>query len=293
MFLEQVKKNVLLFDGALGTLLQAKGLQVGDCPEEWNVTHPEVVKDIYKSYYNVGSDCVSLNSFGGTKAKLAKFGKGDKVYEFNKRAAELAKEVCPSGKFVVGSLGSTGEMLEPFGDFPIQECYDNYVEQVIALRDGGCDALCIETMMDLEEAKIALKAAKEKTTLPVIVSFTFHQTPGGYKTLMGNPIPKIVKELTDGGVDIIGSNCGNGVENMVEILKEYRTAAPNMLFLIQPNAGLPEIVGDKTVYKETPEKMKPKIEMLLDIGLNILGGCCGTTPDHISIFRQILNNKYK
>ena len=289
MFLSRVKENVLLFDGAMGTFLQARGLQVGDCPEEWNVTHPEIVKDIHKSYYDAGSDCVQTNSFGGTRVKLAKLGKGDKVYEFNKKAAELAKEVCSPDKFVVASIGPTGEMLEPFGDFTFQECYDNYAEQMIALKEGGCDVLCIETMMDLEEAKIALKAAKEKTMLPVIVSFTFQQTPDGYKTLMGNPIPKIVDELIEGGVDIIGSNCGNGIENMVEILTEYKAAAPDMFFLVQPNAGLPEVVSGKTIYKETPDMMQSKIKKLLNIGLNVFGGCCGTTPDHIKAFRQVLN----
>jgi 5-methyltetrahydrofolate--homocysteine methyltransferase len=291
LFLERVKKGIILFDGAMGTFLQKNGLQVGECPEEWNISHPEVVKGIHKSYYDAGSDCVETNSFGGTKVKLSKFGMGDRVYEFNKRAAELAKEVCPDGKFVAASIGSTGEMLEPYGEFSQQECYDNYAEQVVALKDGGVDVLCIETMMDLEEAKIALKAAKENSKLPVVVSMTYNQTPNGYKTLMGNSIPQIVKGLMAGGADIIGTNCGNGIENMVEILKEYRASAPNMLYLVQPNAGLPEVVGEKTIYKETPEIMKAKVVSLISVGLNILGGCCGTTPDHITAFREVLNKK--
>jgi 5-methyltetrahydrofolate--homocysteine methyltransferase len=291
LFLERVKRGSILFDGAMGTFLQKNGLQVGECPEEWNISHPEVVKGIHKSYYDAGSDCVETNSFGGTKVKLSKFGMGDKVYEFNKRAAELAKEVCPSGKYVAASIGSTGEMLEPYGDFSVQECYDNYAEQVKALKDGGVDVLCIETMMDLEEAKIALKAAKENSELPVIVSMTYNLTPNGYKTLMGNSIAQITKELIAGGADIIGTNCGNGIENMIEILKEYKINAPNMLFLVQPNAGLPVVVGDKTIYKETPEIMKAKVGNLIRIGLSVLGGCCGTTPDHISAFRDELNKK--
>jgi 5-methyltetrahydrofolate--homocysteine methyltransferase len=291
LFLERVKRGTILFDGAMGTFLQKNGLQVGECPEEWNISHPEVVKSIHKSYYDAGSDCVETNSFGGTKVKLSKFGMGDKVAEYNKRAAELAKEVCPSGKFVAASIGSTGEMLEPYGDFSVQECYDNYAEQIIALKDGGVDALCIETMMDLEEAKIALKAAKENTKLPVIVSLTYNQSPNGYRTLMGNTIAQIVKDLIAGGADIIGTNCGNGIENMIEILKEYKSNAHDMLYLVQPNAGLPEVVGEKTIYKETPEIMKAKVVNLISLGLNILGGCCGTTPDHIRAFREVLNNK--
>jgi len=291
LFLERVKKEIILFDGAMGTFLQKNGLQVGECPEEWNISHPEVVKSIHKSYYDAGSDCVETNSFGGTKVKLSKFGMADKCYEFNKRAAELAREVCPEGKFVAASIGSTGEMLEPYGEFSVQECYDNYAEQIVALKDGGVDVLCIETMMDLEEAKIALKAAKENTKLPVIVSLTFNQSPNGYKTLMGNSISQIVSELKSGGVDIIGTNCGNGIENMVEILKEYKSIDPEMLYLVQPNAGLPEVVGEKTIYRETPEIMKAKVVNLISVGLNVLGGCCGTTPDHISAFRNVLNNK--
>jgi 5-methyltetrahydrofolate--homocysteine methyltransferase len=290
MFLDRVKKSVLLFDGAMGTYLQAKGLKIGDCPEEWNVTHPEVLKEIYKSYYDAGSDCIETNSFGATKVKLAKFGKGDKVYEFNKKAVELAKAVCPTDKFVFGAIGPTGEILEPFGDFTHEECYDNYAEQITALKDAGCEGFCIETMMDIEEAKIALKVVKDKTILPVIVSFTFQQTSSGYKTIMGNSIAQIVEELVEGGVDIIGSNCGNGIENMIEIVKEYKTVNKDMLIFVQPNAGLPEVVGDKVIYRETPEIMKPKIQDLLNIGVNVFGGCCGTTPDHIKVFRQVINN---
>jgi len=290
LFLEKVREKVLLFDGAMGTLLQAKGLSLGECPEQWNLTKPEIIKEIHKSYFDAGSDCVETNSFGGTKAKLNKFGLGNKCYEFNKAAAELAREVTPSGKFVAASIGSTGEMLEPYGDFSIQECYDNYAEQMVALKDGGVDVLCIETMMDLEEAKIALKAAKENTSLPVIVSMTYNQSPKGYKTLMGNSISQVLTELINSGVDIIGSNCGNGVENMIEILREYKDTSPDTYFLIQPNAGLPDIVDGKTIYKETPEIMKNKIIDLLKIGVNIIGGCCGTTPDHIRAFREILDN---
>jgi len=270
--------------------LQTKGLKIGECSEEWNITHPEILKEIYKSYYDAGADCVETNSFGSTRIKLSKFGKGDKVYEFNKRAVELAKEVCPPDKFVFGAVGPTGELLEPFGDFTHQECYDNYAEQIVTLRDAGCDGFCIETMMDLEEAKIALKVVKDKTTLPVIVSFSFQQTPNGYKTIMGNSIPKIVEELVKGGADIIGANCGNGIEKMIEIIKEYKTVNPDMLFFVQPNAGLPEVVGDKVTYKDTPEIMRPKIKDLLNIGVNVFGGCCGTTPEHIKVFRQVINN---
>ncbi|HEY9187353.1 MAG TPA: homocysteine S-methyltransferase family protein [Ignavibacteria bacterium] len=290
MFLEKVREKVLLFDGAMGTLLQAKGLSLGECPEQWNLTKPEIIKEIHKSYFDAGADCVETNSFGGTKAKLNKFGLANKCYEFNKAAAELAREVTPSGKFVAASIGSTGEMLEPYGDFSIQECYDNYAEQMVALKDGGVDVLCIETMMDLEEAKIALKAAKENTNLPVIVSMTYNQSPKGYKTLMGNSISQVLTELINSGAGIIGSNCGNGVENMIEILREYKHTSPDTYFLIQPNAGLPDIVDGKTIYKETPEIMKNKIIDLLKIGVNIIGGCCGTTPDHIRAFREILDN---
>jgi 5-methyltetrahydrofolate--homocysteine methyltransferase len=288
--LKFLQKQILLFDGAMGTFLQKKGLSYDACPEEWNLTHPEVVKEIHKSYYDAGSDCVETNSFGGSKIKLDKYGFGERTHEFNKRAAELAREVCPSGKFVAGSVGPSGEMLEPFGPLTREQAYNGFVEQIKGLFEGGVDAVCIETMMDIEEAKIAIKVAKNVTNIPIISTMTFSGSPKGYKTLMGNSAKEVAIELKKAGADIIGSNCGTGIEDMIDILKEMKSAVGDVYFIIQPNAGLPELIDGKSTYKDTPEMMKSKLPELLKVGLNIFGGCCGTTPEHIKAFKEILIN---
>jgi 5-methyltetrahydrofolate--homocysteine methyltransferase len=290
MFIDDLKKSLLLCDGAMGTFLLRKGLSVDACPEEWNISHPEVVKEIHRSYYDAGSDMVETNSFGGSSLKLKKYGLEDRTYEFNKKAAELAKEVCPKGKYVAGSVGPTGEMLEPYGEFTTQQIYDAFVYQMKGLKDGGADVICIETMMDVEEAKLAVKAAKENTDLPIITTMTFTKSPNGYRTLMGNFATEAARELKNAGADIIGSNCGTGIDDMINILQELKSGAEGIYFMIQPNAGLPEMVDGKPSYKESPEIMKAKLPELLKVGLNILGGCCGTTPDHIKAFREVLNN---
>jgi 5-methyltetrahydrofolate--homocysteine methyltransferase len=290
LFIEELKNKILLFDGAMGTFLQKKGLTSDDCPEEWNVSHPEVVKEIHKSYFDAGSDVVETNSFGGSKIKLEKYGLAEKTYEFNKKAAELAREVCPENKFVAGSMGPCGEMLEPYGAYTSQQVYDGFVDQVKGLRDGGVDVFCIETMMDVEEAKIAVKVIKDITDLPVITTMTFTKSPKGYKTLMGNSAADIARELKNSGTDIIGSNCGTGITDMIEILKELKQGAGEFRYMIQPNAGLPEMIDGKSIYKESPEVMAGKLNDLLKVGVNIVGGCCGTTPDHINAFKKILIN---
>jgi 5-methyltetrahydrofolate--homocysteine methyltransferase len=290
IFIESLKNRILLFDGAMGTFLQLKGLTTDDCPEEWNMSHPDVVKEIHKSYFDAGSDVVETNSFGGSKSKLAKYNYGDRTYEFNKRAAELAKEVCPEGKFVAGSIGPCGEMLEPYGAYTAEQVYESFVDQVKGLRDGGVDVFCVETMMDVEEVKIIVKVVKDLTDLPVITTMTFTKSPKGYKTLMGNSATDIARELKIAGADIIGSNCGTGITDMIEILKELKQGAGEHLFMIQPNAGLPEMIEGKSVYKESPEVMSDKLSDLLKVGVNIVGGCCGTTPGHIKAFKNILIN---
>jgi 5-methyltetrahydrofolate--homocysteine methyltransferase len=274
----------------MGTFLQKKGLTSDDCPEEWNVSHTGIVKEIHKSYFDAGSDVVETNSFGGSKIKLAKYGLGNRTYELNKKAAEIAREVCPKGKFVAGSIGPCGEMLEPYGTISKEQVYNGFIEQVKGLQDGGIDVFCIETMMDVEEAKIAIKVIKDNSDLPVIATMTFTKSPKGYKTLMGNSALDISRELKNAGTDVIGSNCGTGMSDMIEILKEIKKGAGDFYFIIQPNAGLPEMVDGKSVYKESPESMAGKLNELLKLGVNIIGGCCGTTPDHIKSLKKELIN---
>ena len=277
---------ILVSDGAMGTELQRRGMKPGSCPEEMNVTNPEIVRAIHKDYYDAGADLVETNSFGGTGICLSSHKLESRVKELNRAAAENAKAVCPAGKYVAGSVGPTGQILEPFGDLKLQNAYNAFAEQVQALADGGVDLFIIETMMSIEEAENAVRAAKENSNLPVAATMTFES---GLRTMWGVDVDTAVKRLTDAGADIIGSNCGRGFNEMIEVVKAMK-ALTDLPILAQANAGLPEIIDGKNIYKETPEIISPKVERLLSSGVNIIGGCCGTNPAHINRIRKIVDN---
>jgi len=275
--------EILITDGAMGTLLQAAGLQPGECPEAWNLSHPEVVRGIAAAYLAAGSDIVETNSFGGTRFKLREYGLADYVADFNAAAARLAREAVGECAFVAASVGPTGQILEDEGgDANEAALYDAYQEQVIALAAGGADAVCIETMSSLLEMLQAIRATKEHTELIVISTFTFAAGARGPRTVMGVDPARAAEEAVDAGADIVGANCGSGIAGMIEVARLMRAAVPHTPIIIQPNAGLPVYEGGRTVFKETPAEMAARVPELLAAGVNILGGCCGTTPDHIA-----------
>lgn len=274
--------DILVSDGAMGTFLQAKGLQGGECPEEWNISHPDVVKSIAKAYIAAGSDIVETNSFGGSSYKLNEYGFGDKVTEFNQAAARLAKEAAEGKVYVAASVGPTGQIVEEEGGNVTEEdLYNSFKEQMMALERGGADALCIETISSVTEAVQAIKAARDNTKLPVICTFTFEPGARGFRTMMGIDPARAVEEAVAAGAHIIGANCGNGITNMIEITRQMRRAAPAVPILIHANAGMPVFEDGKTVFKDTPEQMASQVDDLIKAGANIIGGCCGTSPTHI------------
>ena len=275
--------DLIVSDGATGSFLQAKGLGDGD-PEEWNASHPEVVQGMAKAYFDAGSQMVLTNTFGGTSLRQSHYGFEDRVAEFNRLGAEHARSQAPEGCFVVGSVGPTGEVLnDPLRDNPLTEAqaYDAFAEQITALAEGGVDAVNIETMIDINEATIAVRAAKENTDLTVMSTMFFDKGPRGFFTMMGTPPPEAVSKLHEAGADIVGANCGNGIDVMLELARELRAATDGYL-LIHSNAGIPAPIGGEIVYPESPEFMADRFKVMAqDVGVNILGGCCGTTPDHI------------
>ena len=273
--------EILISDGAWGTMLHSKGLKMGECPEKWNIDHRAEVLDIAKSYVSAGADMIETNSFGGNKFKLEYFGLGQKVTELNKAAAEISREAAGNKIYVLGSVGPTGKILMT-GEITLEELYNCFKEQIEALESGGADAILIETMFDLEEAKCGIKAAKENTKCEVICTMTFDGNNDiGFHTMMGTTPEAATESLIEAGADIIGTNCGNGIENMVRITKQIRRVDKMIPILIQANAGLPSLINGKVVFSETPGYIAKWIHPLIDVGANIIGGCCGTTPEHI------------
>ena len=286
ILLERLKiKKLLVSDGAWGTMLQAMGLMGGACPEEWNLSHPEQVKSIAKAYQDAGSDLVLTNTFGGSRIKLQKIGLADRTSEINRAGAELSLAGAPDC-IIAASIGPTGEFLEPVGDLTEEELRECFIEQITALLKGGVKALCIETMSSIEEAGLAVQAAKQiNNSIDVICTMTFDPSPNGFKTMMGVDCKKATLALTAAGADVIGSNCGNGINQMIAITAELRKYTQKPI-LIHANAGLPVLEHGKTIFKQTPKEMASKVSALVKAGANIIGGCCGTTPEHITAIKN-------
>jgi len=281
--------DVLLSDGAMGTELQKRGLEPGACPEELNVTKPEIVQGIYQDYFDAGSDIIETNTFGGTRARLALHGFEDRVTEFNKAAAQLAVNLKPENKYVAGSVGPTGEMIEPLGTLSKDVVLEMFAEQIRALVEGGVDILFIETMMAAEEAELAIEAAKSVCDLPISCTMTFEVGKAGPRTMWGISPQQAVEKLTAAGADILGANCGRGSDEMLQIIREMRKFTEKPL-LAQPNAGLPEYISGEAVYNESPESILPNARELLALGVNIIGACCGSSPAHIKKLRELLDS---
>ena len=272
--------ETLFFDGATGTYLQNHGLEPGGSPELMNADNPDVIRQMAAHYFDAGSDIVLTNSFGGNRFMLERYGAGDRLFELNKLAAEHARAAAPEGKYVAGSIGPTGEFIEPLGTATEDELYETFSEMSRAFEAGGADAVMIETQLALDEAAIAVRAAKETTNLVVMSTMVFDKGPHGYFTMMGVTPEQAVEGLQEAGSDIVGTNCGNGIERMVEIAARMRAVTDKYL-VVQSNAGLPVIKNGETLYLESPEFMAKHYKELAELPINILGGCCGTTADHV------------
>lgn len=283
---ETAKGRILVSDGAWGTFLQKKGLQPGECPELWCLERPDDVLDIAKAYADAGADMIEANSFGGSSFKLEHYGLADKAAEINKAAASISRKAAGDDKWVIASVGPTGKMLL-MGDVTEQQLYDGFRQQAVALEEGGADAICVETMSAEDEAVIAIKAARENTQCEVICTFTFEKTTqGDYRTMMGLEPKQAIASAIEAGADIVGTNCGNGIEGMIDIVKTIREVTKDKPILVHANAGLPENVDGVDVFPETPEQMAGQIETIVKAGANIVGGCCGTTPEHITAIKD-------
>jgi 5-methyltetrahydrofolate--homocysteine methyltransferase len=285
--LQRLQEEIVLFDGAIGTQVQVRGLKVGEAPEVWNLERPDAIREVHNTYIEAGAGVVTTNTFGGSRLKLDKMGLADKTREINVRGAALARETAPEEVLVAGSVGPTGDFLEPLGTVSQNEMRSVFLEQVQALLEGGADLIIVETMTALEEAMLAVEAALEAGANPVIASMTFDYGKQGFRTMMGVSVNGAVQGLESAGAHILGSNCGAGIEDFIPLIREMRSYT-NLPLLAEPNAGLPRLEDGRTVYDETPEIMAGRLPDLVEAGAGIVGGCCGTTPDHIRRFRQKL-----
>jgi len=277
----------------MGTQLQLEGLSPGACGELWNVEHPERVTAIQSRYRDAGSDLILTNTFQGTRIALARHGLGDRAAELNRAAAEIARRVMGPERWVIGDVGPFGGMLAPLGDADPDDVYAAFQEQSRALLAGGADALIIETQTALEELELGVKAAREAGAEVVIGSMAFDRaTGGGARTMMGVTPEQAAQAMVDLGVDIVGCNCGTNltIEDYASIVRAFRNATDHPI-IAQPNAGQPEATSAGIVYHETPEKMASRIFELADAGATVIGGCCGTTPRHIELFRQAIDER--
>ncbi len=290
-FLDRIKKGeILVADGAMGTMLFQKGLKPGDCPETLNLTNPEILEEIAKDFLNAGAEIIQTNTFGASSIKLREYGMEDKTEEINTIAVSCVKKSVKGHAYISGSCGPSGKLIKPYGDVTPESLFRSFFRQIKALVTSNVDIICIETMIDLQEAAQAIKAAKTVSPqIPVMATMTFDKTPKGFYTVMGVSIEKAAVDLQEAGADIIGSNCGNGIENMVEIALEFSNST-NLPLMIQSNAGQPETREGKLYYSETPELFTEKTKDLINAGVSVIGGCCGTTPEHIKAIRKSVNS---
>jgi 5-methyltetrahydrofolate--homocysteine methyltransferase len=281
--------EILCGDGGWGTQLMARGLEPGDSPEALNLSNPEALVEVAELYVDAGAELITTNTFGGSSLKLKDFSLDHQTEEINAAAIEVLKPVVSGRAYISASIGPTGKLLKPYGDTEPEQMAESFGRQVGAVIEAGTDIVCVETMIDLTEALLAIKAARAiSSEIPIIATMTFDKTPRGYFTVMGVSVEQACNGLTDAGANIVGSNCGNGIEKMIEIAAEF-VEHSKLPVIIQSNAGVPENVGGEVVYPETPEFMAERTPQLIDLGVKIIGGCCGTGPDHIRAFRAVID----
>ena len=294
------EKERLLADGAWGTELMRRGLSPGDAPERMNLENPDTVRQVALDYLNAGSDIILTNTFTGNRCQLGRHGLAERAGEINRKGAEIAVgaakafagEAAPPaaqpGRFfprplVAGSIGPTGKMVV-MGEIGLDELLEVFLQQAESLAAGGADLILVETMTDLEEMRVAVRAGV-KTGLPVIASMTYDRGHAGYRTIMGNSPEECAQAALSEGAAIIGANCGTGIENYMDLANELCALAKAPVW-IKANAGLPELAGKEVVYRQTAEEYAGFIPQLLDAGVNIAGGCCGTSPAFIAAMRR-------
>ena len=289
-FLSGIERGrVLLADGAIGSLIMARGLPRGAAPESLNLSHPDALVEIARLYLDAGAEIIQTNTFGASPLKLAKYGLDGETAAINENAVRAVRRAVGERAYISASCGPSGMMLKPYGDTEAEAIFNSFLTQMRALIDAGADLICVETMTDVHEARLAVEAARSVSmSIPIMATMTFEATARGFFTIMGVTIETACRELETAGADLVGSNCGNGSRQMVAIAGEFRKFTMKPL-LIQANAGVPELRAGQVHYPETPEFMAAMSLELLQAGVAVIGGCCGTTPAHTRAMRQMVD----
>ncbi|MEJ2201849.1 MAG: homocysteine S-methyltransferase family protein, partial [Desulfuromonadaceae bacterium] len=286
-FLEALSERVLVLDGAMGTLLQERGLQPGGSPEGMNLTAAAVVEGVHREYAEAGADILVSNTFGGSRVKLAHYGLEQQVAQINRAGVEIARRAAGKDGFVAASIGPTGRFLLPVGDAGFDEMVEIFAEQVAAFVEAGADLISLETFLDIRELRAAVIACRECSSLPVIAQMTFDNEG---RSVLGSSPEAVGVTLDALGVDVIGSNCGLGIDGIYGILEKMRSVTSRPL-IAQANAGLPQLRDGVTVFPGTPEEMTAYHERMIRLGVRVIGGCCGTTPAHIRAMAEALRGR--
>ncbi len=280
--------EIIIGDGAFGTLLQARGLPAGMLPEAWNETHPDAVMDIHRAYADAGAQYVTTNTFGGSRTRLTEGGLGGRTFEINRLAAELARNAVEGRAWVAGSVGPTGRLMQPFGDLSIAEAEEIFAEQVSGLLAGGVDLLVIETHHDLEEAGAALRMARERTDLPIFCTFAFNPKA---RTMMGLRAAQAASRMQELGADAVGANCGDGPAAIAAALEQMRETT-TLPLVAKSNAGIPQLGADgEALWDVTPAQLAEHANAFVALGARIIGGCCGSNPEYIAAIAAALGRR--
>jgi len=288
--LDALATRPLLGDGAMGTQLMEAGLAPGASGELWNLEQPDAIEAIHQRYRDAGSDLLTTNTFNGTRTALAKHGLEDRTVELNRAGAEAARKAAGEAAWVLADAGPCGDFLEPLGTMDPEQLLEIFSEQYSALRSGGADAALAETMTDPAEMAVAIRAAKAVADWPVVATFAFDKAGEDYRTMMGADAAAAIGAAVNSGADVVGANCGTSLdlEDYLRLAERLIEAAEGRPVILQPNAGSPQLQGDRQVFPAKPEDMARLTSSLLDAGVKVVGGCCGTTPEHLAAMRQVI-----
>ena len=290
---QKLSEGLLFLDGAMGTQLMAKGIEAGKCNEVLNIESPQIVLDIHLAYFKAGSDAVYTNTFGANEITLARHGLADKVEQINRAAVEIARKAAGNDRYVIGDIGPCGEFLKPLGNLEPEKLKNAFARQAKTLCEAGVDGFIVETMTAIDEAKIAVEAVKSVCSLPVFVSFAFDAAGSDFRTMMGVSVETVVSEFSAIGVDAIGFNCGTlKMEQYFTLAEKFAKLlkGKNILLLAKPNGGKPELVDGRAVYKVSDKDFADWLEKIHKAGAVLVGGCCGTGPEHIKAMTQKLKS---